>query len=490
MIKFLIESRVPFQAKYEASKSKYTIKKLSRQEYAEYCKCEHSKMVGRNIVLLSNGRYKSIKLCSNSQSRYSDNYYSSVAELERDINTIKELLNTNLAKNNIEIKEDDESVKNIESLEAFPHKSFKSQLINTTIYKVVGENVNELVFKYDNYDSSTHSNINKTYIMSFKDSDVDIMEAMFKRTLTFPMAHTIIVARGLVNDNKQLYKFFQIPKKDGSKMRDIYEPCPELKECMRTLNLVLQASFDSKQKTNQFAYIKNRNILGNASVHRDNKTIVKTDISSFFESTKYEYVRPYLKFLCRDESLLDEFEKYIVNPKTKGLYMGNPISGTLTNLMMHKVVKHLQNILKKRDMNISVYADDITISTNKKISKEMVTNIVNYALNFYGLDFELKPEKTQKLRNQNRHICGVTINHNDELTVRRNDYEMARVMLYKLSKGEDISIPLNTLKGRLTFYKYIDETGKFNKLFNKYGDVLNRIGFNFETEEIMNKEIM
>ena len=48
--------------------------------------------------------------------------------------------------------------------------------------------------------------------------------------------------------------------------------------------------------------------------------------------------------------------------------MGNPISGTLTNLMMNKVVIYLQNILNKRKMNISVYADDITISTNEKIS--------------------------------------------------------------------------------------------------------------------------
>ena len=462
----------------------YSVNKLKKFDRDNLIKNRNN--ISNLIVCLNNNEYSFIRLSTAHPNRnysyyYGTRPYSTVAELEQDVKTLKELVNTNLAKNTLGLNEEVEIIgkfEELESLSKYPHRYFSSMLSSTAIYKVLGEDENQLIFRYVNKQKKTNGKFeNYSYVLKFLDRDLDIMEGIFTRRVSIVMAQALITGRNLVDEGKDLYRFFKLPKKDSSKMRNIYEPCPELKEVMRDLNKVLQKAFESKLKTNQYAYIKGRNIKHNALVHKDAQTIVKTDISSFFESTKYSFVEPYLEFLCRDELLLAEFKKYITNPETDGLYMGNPISGTLTNLMMHKVVLYLQNILKKRNMNISVYADDITISSNERISKEMVINVVKFVLDEYGLDFELKKEKTSKLSKQNRHICGVTINHNDTLTVRREYYEKSRVMLYKLSKGEEINIPLNKFKGRLNFYKYIDDSGKFDRLFTKYQTTLEEIGF-------------
>ena len=480
MLKFTIKEDE--NRKNLLSEGTTTVRRLNKEDYIkqQQDKWRGEQRISKNITLINNNNYSSIRLSTSGDSYYEE-FYSKMEELENDIQTIKELANTNLAKNVLGLNNNeitDGTFTEIDNIEQYPHKSFKSLINDTYIYKVLAEDGNQLIIRYINKKKKNNGRYQSdSYLIKFSDRDKDIMEGIFSRKLSFVMANAIMVGRELKSSGKKLYRFFQIPKKDGSKMRDIYEPCPELKESMKNLNKVLQKAFDSKPDSNQYAYIKGKNIKDNARVHQNAKTIVKTDITSFFESTKYEFVKPYLRFLCRDENLLEEFGSYIINPKTKGLYMGNPISGTLTNLMMNKVVVYLQNILNKRKMNISVYADDITISTNEKISKEMVVNVVTFAMEQYNLDFQLKMEKTKKLKNQNRHICGVTINHNDVLTVRREYYEKTRVMLYKLSRGEEINIPMTTFKGRLNFYKYIDETGKFDRLFKKYEDTLDKIGF-------------
>lgn len=308
----------------------------------------------------------------------------------------------------------------------------------------------------------------------------DIVMALVNNDITLIIANILNDCRDYLNtisirNNKDLYKHYRIPKKEKGKFRDIYEPIEILKEDCKILNKVLQSQFNTKQKknhTNQYAYIEERGIVDNAKIHRDNKNVVKLDLNKFFDTTKFEYVKNYIKYLCKDELLLEELGIILTNKETGGLFMGNPVSGTLTNILMYKVSRILEGTCNKRGYNVSIYADDITISTNNKISKEAAISIVNFAIEKSGLDeLKINPDKTKKVKNQNRRICGVTINHENKLTVKRKDYENLRVMLYKLSRNENINIPIPTLIGKINFYLYVDETGKFKKLLNKYSNL-------------------
>lgn len=359
-------------------------------------------------------------------------------------------------------------------------KREKYRDFNSNIFEFVSEDRrNQLLISKVDY-----RNINNEYsIIKFKERDKDIKDAILCKQISFLMANVLIVARDCCEKYKDeeniinnLYKHYKIPKKKKGEYRDIYEPVQEFKIEMKNLNNVLLKTIDTKLsniETNQYAYIKDRNIVKNAEIHKNNKTVVKVDIEKYFESISKEYCERHIGFLCQDKNLLDEFFTYIIDPNTEGLYMGNPISGTLANLVMFKAASILNIIFKDKNMKISIYSDDITVSTNGKISKEMVTNIVSYVFNKLGLKrLKIKESKTKKIRNQNRTICGVTINHNDEITIRRKDYDRLRVTLYKLNKGEPINIDLATLKGRMNFYLYVDETGKYRKLIDQYKDIL------------------
>lgn len=440
---------------------------------------------------------------TNGSYSYSKPYFSQ-NELIEDLDKLNKLVNTNLFKNLYQAENNNEKPKDL-SYFNMSRKSYNSFDIYNSPY------TNQLVFhRIYRGDSEISS-------LEFKERDLDIKRALFNNKISPIIANALIVGRNayetvelemsdgysgavvlnnsqkilhhsdcLMNQESPLYRFFRIAKKGKpGEFRDIYEPLDEFKVVMQNLNRVLQAYFDSrenKRHTNQFAYIKKRSIVDNAEVHRNNNTIVKIDITKFFESIKFNYIEKYIRYLCKDPVLLQEFGVYITNPATGGLYMGNPISGTLANILMYKVSNALENIFGKRNMTMSIYSDDLTVSTNGNISREMVENVVDYIFKYYKLDFRLNKKKTRKASKQNRRICGVTINGDNKLTTRRSDYERTRVMLYKLSNGEDIDIPIETLKGRMSFYSYIDETGKFNRLFNKYEDILETIGFTIKGE--------
>ena len=418
----------------------------------------------------------------------------------QDLSKINDLMNTTLVKNTYTKENTEEEIVGLKDI-AVKHSDYKKLTLYNSAF------TNEILFTKAKFDRTI-----AVKTVPFKVRDLDIKGALLRGSVSPIIAEALICGRdhsdiksgkdssckgtllevssiesdaysanskivNLENIVVKLYKHFKIPKKQQGEFRDIYEPIEDFKVIMQNLNRVLQATFNSKTVSNQFAYIKNRNIVNNAEVHKNNKTIVKIDISKFFESIKFDYIKKYIGFLCKDENLLNEFKLYITNPDTKGLYMGNPISGTLSNILMHKVTKLLEHVFEKRDMAVSVYSDDITVSSNGNISKEMVVSIVKYAFEKFKLDFVVNLSKTKKLSKQNRRICGVSINGNDTITVQRDHYEMSRVMLYRLSKGKDITIPMTTFLGRLSFYKYVDQSGKFQKLFEKYEDTLNKIGF-------------
>lgn len=326
----------------------------------------------------------------------------------------------------------------------------------------------------------------KSFILKIKRRDEDLANEILAGRLSIVMANLISVSRDLKEKNIESYKYYRIKTK--TKMRDIYEPQEDLKKAFVFLNHTLQRAFDTKQKkfkTNQFAYIKNRNILMNAKVHAENKYITQTDISSYFESTKWEYIESYLKYMCKDKSLLEEVRQVVINPETQGLYMGSPISGTLTNLLMYKVCKYVQNTIKDKNIEFSIYADDVTFSSNERpVSIGYAINLMKHAFETYGLEYELKKSKTKQSSVQRRRICGVTINHENKVTSRLKEYKYMKLAFYILRNqingtAKSKTMKPETLFGKLNFYLYIDETGKYQRLVEKYPDVVNKFRKSF-----------
>jgi hypothetical protein len=282
-------------------------------------------------------------------------------------------------------------------------------------------------------------------------------------------------AKLLEGNGEELYHNFKGKDKKG-KVREFSAPHPEFKKELRNLNTVLQYIFDRINKNFQVAYKKGKSISDNSTIHKDNKYIYNVDLKDFYPSCKRELVQEYIEFFFKNsfngDVVMNKFLDVIL--KEDALFIGSPISGTLANLIISKPARYMKNITKNFGMDFSVYADDITFSSDRYISKELVENVFQVAFAKYELDqyFNLNKKKFHGMSNNRRRITGVTINHLNEETVNRKYYRELRTKIHKLSVGETNNINLQKLKGKFAFALMVDRSGKILRLINKFEDTI------------------
>lgn len=270
--------------------------------------------------------------------------------------------------------------------------------------------------------------------------------------------------------NKPRYNVFYIKKKSG-KLREIVAPDPSLKERLRDLNNLFQYLFDKKNEKFQVAYKKGKSIKDNALIHANNDYIFNIDLSDFFPSCKRELVRKYIQFLfynCPNGEWNREYFLDIIL-KDDGLYIGSPISGTLANRIIAAPVKYLKNICDGFGMGFSVYADDMTFSSDRYISETMINEIFSIAFTTYGLDgyFKMNPDKSHGKYGCNRSVTGVAINNKNQITAKRDYYMSIRAGVHQLSIGNP-NVNIYKLRGEIAFYAMLDYSGKLYKYLNKF----------------------
>ena len=303
---------------------------------------------------------------------------------------------------------------------------------------------------------------------------------------------------------KKMYRHFTIPKANG-KVRDIYAPEKDVKAALRLWTKALGHRFaydDRKYRSNrhsvkarnrhgrypyQFAYLPGVGVAGNAMQHQPNynngltrRYFWKTDISGFFDHCRYRLINKWVnKFisyvpirwmsekcsstygLTQNSLLIDA----LINPATQGLYQGSPASGLLSNLILRPAIDYWVNILRNQEQDsdyvVTVYADDITVSSSKPIGQREQRTFQTaweFVCQEYELPFEFKEEKTKIVRDNATHITGVVINHQGNMTVPRSTYRMIRTCLHRLSTGQELSddMSLSRLEGLISWAWYIE----------------------------------
>jgi RNA-directed DNA polymerase len=281
----------------------------------------------------------------------------------------------------------------------------------------------------------------------------------------------IFQANYLKSQNKPLYREFKIKSKNG-KVRNIVAPNEDLKKELQSLNSVFQYIFDKVNIDFQIAYKKGKNILDNAEIHKDQKFVYNVDLKDFYPSCKKELVQKQVNFFFKNsfngDVVEEEFLDIVLH--NDALFIGSPISGTLANIIISKAANYIKNIAAKFDMNFSVYADDMTFSSDRYIDRKVVEGMFNAAFTKYDLDtyFKLNETKFHGMSNNRRRITGVSINHEDEATVSRTYYRDLRVKIHKLSIGEFDNINLQKLRGKIAFATMVDQSGKILRLLEKF----------------------
>lgn len=186
--------------------------------------------------------------------------------------------------------------------------------------------------------------------------------------------------------------------------------------------------------TSATGFIKQKSIIDNATPHIGKKYIFKTDISDFFPSIKFKNVFllflnfGYTKEVSNVLAILCTYEGY--------LPQGAPTSPYLSNLIFRDFDKKLENICSLSEYKYTRYADDITISSNEKISSievDYLSKTIEQSLQTINNFLKLNLDKTTVLRpGQRKIITGVLVN--ETLNVLKKILSEIRLEIYCLQK--------------------------------------------------------
>ncbi|EMB7578792.1 RNA-directed DNA polymerase [Escherichia coli] len=309
-----------------------------------------------------------------------------------------------------------------------------------------------------------------------------------------------------IRNTDNLYSQFTIKKKNGSD-RHISAPDPELKEIQTKLSDLLQDCLNnirenSKEENNfSHGFERNRSIITNAEKHKSKKWVLNIDLSNFFDEFNFGRVRGYF-LKNKNFSLNTELSTLIakIACHQDKLPQGSPCSPVITNLILVSLDRRLSNLCNRAGCTYTRYADDITISTNKK---EFPRNIIQ-SHNENSIDLNKKFLKEiissgfrinlNKLRLFDRkcrqEVTGLTVNR--FVNVDNKYAKKVRAMAHSLfTKGgytltdkktrEQRAGNINELGGMLSFIDYVDKHNNrlphttktsLNKRENVYSDFL------------------
>jgi RNA-directed DNA polymerase len=223
---------------------------------------------------------------------------------------------------------------------------------------------------------------------------------------------------------EQHYRSFTLTKKDGSK-RNIDTPRTYLKVIQWwILDNILNNAHVAE---NVFGFVAGRSVLQNAIYHHGAKHVLNVDIRQFFPSISIDQVRDIFCTLGYGHDVANMLSELCCLDGR--VPQGAPTSPAIANQVLKGLDKELTQLADRVGHRYSRYADDLTFSSKKWISKELIEEIQT-AVAVAG--FELKSEKTRFSGTGGRmEVTGIVIN--ETLQPSRNWRKRTRATLHKLS---------------------------------------------------------
>ena len=204
------------------------------------------------------------------------------------------------------------------------------------------------------------------------------------------------------------FRVFYVPKKNGSK-RVIEAPNQHLKSILKKLAVLLQL-LDCPEYN--FCGWKKQNTLQNAQVHVNANAYLVSDISAYYPNTKAKYVRKFFEKFNTDKETLDLLVK--LTTFHNHLPTGAPTSPILVYLSHQELFDEIYAKMKEQGIKMSLYADDITLSSKHGITNATVKYIQSVLRRHELL---VKLEKTKHFGYKKAKITGYYILQNGKISI-------------------------------------------------------------------------
>lgn len=279
----------------------------------------------------------------------------------------------------------------------------------------------------------------------------------------------------------QKYSTFDIPKKSGG-VRVIKAPGPQLKYLQTSLAKLLSdcigeiESQAPERKNVSHGFHRARSIVTNASCHRARRYVINIDLSDFFGTINFGRVRG---FFINDRNFLLKPGVATVIAQIacheNSLPQGAPSSPVLSNLVGHILDVSMIGVAKKHGASYTRYADDITISTNRRSLPRLLAHRSKADSSKWLLGFDIREavrragfrindKKTRvQIRGSRQEVTGLVVNKLVNVPAER--YRATRLMCHALfvtgkyhlaSRGKADSIAdYAVLEGRLAHCFYV-----------------------------------
>ena len=297
-----------------------------------------------------------------------------------------------------------------------------------------------------------------------------------------------------LSDKSSYYS--QINMYKNNKKRVLYEPNLKLKYIQKYILHIILYRFRPAYKLDKCVtgFVLKKGILENAKPHLNRVCIVKMDIKDFFPSITrkmiYNIFRKYNKFSYEYAYILSHLVTY-----EDALPQGAPTSPFLANICAkgidYKINKLISVINERQKMNIAYtrYADDTTISFDKKFNYDYIVNVVTQII--FDEGFYPNLQKTNIIKsNHCQMVTGIVVN-NSVPTIEKKQREKIKFILgvwkkygiedaiklwnkHRFGRVIDITSDdkgigkfVEVIEGKITYFHMVNEEQN-RKLFDTY----------------------
>ncbi|RAR65396.1 retron-type reverse transcriptase [Pantoea ananatis] len=258
------------------------------------------------------------------------------------------------------------------------------------------------------------------------------------------------------------YRVYYIPKRTTG-FRVIAQPTKKIKEIQRTLVTYLKDFLPVHSSAT--AYQSGISIKDNANRHKGNDYLLKMDFQNFFNKVKPELFFEKLSKLefnitKKDAALLHDFlfwKPGQKRSKTHILSVGAPSSPFISNFVMYEFDRAMNELCVSMGVVYTRYADDITFSTSSKGVLFVIPRIVKALLAEHASGLTINESKTVfSSKAHNRHITGVTITNEGELSIGRKKKRYLSSLIFRYSLNELTEEEVLNGKGLLSHCIHIE----------------------------------
>jgi len=256
-----------------------------------------------------------------------------------------------------------------------------------------------------------------------------------------------------ISNKRKAYSTFKLPKKKGG-FRLINAPSKNMKLVQRwILDNILY-----KLNAGEYAhgFIPNKSIATNASVHVGQELVLGIDLKDFFPSITLKRVIGLFQSIGYNKEISYALgELCTFNWR---LPQGAPSSPMISNLIAWRMDIKLSEFCKKRDLNYSRYADDITISGEKILPK--YKTLIYRKIEEEGFSINWDKVRLHD-RGSSQRVTGLVVN--DKVTLGRKKKKELRAIVHNIVKNgpktenrENDPFFKEQIFGKLAFAKMVE----------------------------------